>query len=232
VKRTGAKKPSKREEPTNPARINPRASSPDVSSVDDPALAHITPGLRSLAVPLESLRLDPRNARRHGERNQRSIKYSLEKFGQQKPISVDADGIILAGNGTYEQAKALGWTHIAAVRSELRGVEARAFAIADNRTGELAEWDAEELAAQLEEIEDAAAGIDMARLEITNEELDALLSDGEAPAGGAKGSGSGSGGGDVGEAFKIVVDCRSEAHQATLLRRFKTEGLPVRALIG
>jgi len=70
-----------------------------------------------------------------------AIKGSLRKFGQQKPIVVDAKGIVLAGNGTLRAARELGWSTVNVVRTELTGTEATAFAIADNRSAELAEWD-------------------------------------------------------------------------------------------
>ena len=92
-------------------------------------------------VPLGSLSLDPANVRKHGQKNLDAIKASLRKFGQQKPIVVDAKGIVLAGNGTLTAAKELGWTEIQIVRTALAGVDATAFAIADNRSAELAEWD-------------------------------------------------------------------------------------------
>jgi ParB-like chromosome segregation protein Spo0J len=92
-------------------------------------------------IPLTELSLDPSNVRKHSRRNLDAIKASLRKFGQQKPIVVDAKGIVLAGNGTLTAAQELGWTEIQIVRTELAGVEATAFAIADNRTAELAEWD-------------------------------------------------------------------------------------------
>jgi ParB-like chromosome segregation protein Spo0J len=92
-------------------------------------------------IPLADLSLDPSNVRKHSRRNLDAIKASLRKFGQQKPIVVDAKGIVLAGNGTLTAAQELGWTEIQIVRTELAGVEATAFAIADNRTAELAEWD-------------------------------------------------------------------------------------------
>ena len=95
--------------------------------------------IQSIAV--SELSLDPSNVRKHSRRNLDAIKASLRKFGQQKPIVVDAKGIVLAGNGTLTAAKELGWTEIQATRTELAGVEATAFAIADNRTAELAEWD-------------------------------------------------------------------------------------------
>ena len=92
-------------------------------------------------IAVADLSLDPSNVRKHSRRNLDAIKASLRKFGQQKPIVVDAKGIVLAGNGTLTAAKELGWTEIQATRTDLAGVEATAFAIADNRTAELAEWD-------------------------------------------------------------------------------------------
>jgi ParB-like chromosome segregation protein Spo0J len=92
-------------------------------------------------ISVADLSLDPSNVRKHSRRNLDAIKASLRKFGQQKPIVVDAKGIVLAGNGTLTAAKDLGWTEIQIVRTELAGVEATAFAIADTRTAELAEWE-------------------------------------------------------------------------------------------
>src|SRR5262245_38550804 len=82
-------------------------------------------------VRIADLRPDPANVRRHGERNLDSIKASLSRFGQQKPIVVDGTGTVVAGNGTLEAALALGWTRIDIVRTDLIGEEAAAFAIAD-----------------------------------------------------------------------------------------------------
>jgi ParB-like chromosome segregation protein Spo0J len=93
------------------------------------------------SIKVADLSLDPSNVRKHSRRNLDAIKASLRKFGQQKPIVIDAKGIVLAGNGTLTAAQELGWTEISATRTELTGVEATAFAIADNRTAELAEWD-------------------------------------------------------------------------------------------
>lgn len=105
-------------------------------------------------VTLDSISQDPANVRKHSERNLEAIVSSLRAFGQQKPIVVDRRGIILAGNGTYEAAKRLGWDSIEIHRTELEGVNATAFAIADNRTAELAEWDYEGLSKQLQTIQE------------------------------------------------------------------------------
>jgi hypothetical protein len=122
-------------------------------------------------VTVASLFFDPANVRKHGSRNLDAIKSSLARFGQQKPIVVDADGIVRAGNGTLMAAKALGWDEIEIVRTNLRGSEATAYAIADNRTAELAEWDEGALAEQLAalQIDDetlaAATGFDASEIE-------------------------------------------------------------------
>jgi DNA modification methylase len=120
---------------------------------------------------IADLSLDPSNVRKHSRRNLDAIKASLRKFGQQKPIVVDAKGIVLAGNGTLTAAQELGWTEIQIVRTELAGVEATAFAIADNRTAELAEWEEDKLSQVLQslKVEDAdllaATGYDAAEVD-------------------------------------------------------------------
>ena len=50
-------------------------------------------------VAIESLELDPNNARKHSKRNLDAIAASLEKFGQRKPIVIH-NGVVIAGNGT------------------------------------------------------------------------------------------------------------------------------------
>lgn len=117
----------------------------------------ISPALKGLAVPIDSVHLDPDNARAHPEWNLDAIKRSYARFGQQRPIVVDSQGTIRAGNGQWLAAKALGWTHIAAVTTDLAGADLTAFAIADNRTGELSVWNEDALAKAL-----AGIGADLA----------------------------------------------------------------------
>jgi len=112
---------------------------------------------------IAQLSLDPQNARKHSQRNLDAIAASLDKFGQRKPIVIHK-GVILAGNGTVEAAKSLGWTDIDAVEvpSEWDDETAKAFALADNRSAELAEWDESILAKQLLELD--AGGWDINEL--------------------------------------------------------------------
>jgi DNA modification methylase len=118
---------------------------------------HYAPGLIPLLRPVAGLILDPHNARSHPERNLDSIKESLTRFGQQKPIVVSPEGVVLAGNGTLAAAQALGWTQIAVLVTNLAGPDARGYALADNRSSELAEWDVARLIEELNALPDGMA---------------------------------------------------------------------------
>lgn len=118
-------------------------------------LGTISEPLQPLAIDIDELHPDPANARKHNVKNIDAIKASLHAYGQRKPVVVQRQGMIVrAGNGTLEAAKALGWTHLAAVVIDEDNATASQFAIADNRTGELAEWDTETLATLLDGMDD------------------------------------------------------------------------------
>lgn len=101
-------------------------------------------------VKCNALEVDPKNARKHSERNINVIASSLESFGQRRPLVVWGNTVI-AGNGTLEAAKGLGWTDVFITRvpSDWTEDQARAYALADNRSSELGDWDSELLASQL-----------------------------------------------------------------------------------
>lgn len=111
------------------------------------ALNNIALSLRELVVPISQLTPDPMNARLHPERNMEAIVDSLKTYGQVKPIVVrKSNNVVVAGNGTLEAAKSLGWTEIAASMVDMDDVQAAGYGLADNRTAELAKWDFEVVA--------------------------------------------------------------------------------------
>ena len=115
-------------------------------------------------VPVASLSEDPANVRMHNARNIEAIKGSLRRFGQQKPIVVSVDDVVIAGNGTLRAVRELGWETIQIVRTGLSGPDAVGFAIADNRTAELAEWDADGLTSILKELAENDPELDLSDL--------------------------------------------------------------------
>lgn len=108
-------------------------------------IANISEPLQPLAVEIDACHLDPANARR-GHAVDR-IAASLNRYGQRKPIVVNRGEQmkIEAGNGTWQAAKSLGWTHIAAVVVDDDPMTAVGFGIADNRLGDMSKWDADTL---------------------------------------------------------------------------------------
>ncbi len=140
---------------------------------------YINEDLRPLAVPIADLIHDPKNARKHSKRNIDAIEDSLASDGQHSTILVWAQTeeqggarVVIAGNGTIEAARALGWTHIAAnVKAYASEKHAIAAAIRDNRTAELAEWDYIALPELLTELDDD----EFQHLGWTNKEISELL---------------------------------------------------------
>lgn len=71
-----------------------------------------------------------------------AVAESIREFGFQQPIVVDRDGVIIAGHTRYKAAKKLGLTEVpVVVAGNLTDEQVRAYRLADNKTGELAEWD-------------------------------------------------------------------------------------------
>lgn len=117
-------------------------------------VCNVVEGLRSLLVPLDSLKPNPRNAKRHDDAQIEAIGRSLSEFGQHRPFFFrSADRIVYGGNGSLEAARRLGWTHVAAIAIDEDEQRAAARGIADNRTFDLSPgYDDEVLASVLREL--------------------------------------------------------------------------------
>jgi ParB-like chromosome segregation protein Spo0J len=113
------------------------------------------------SVAVDTLHLDEGNARLHDRKNLEALMGSLRQFGQRKPIVVTDDNVVVAGNGTLTAARMMDWTKIDVVRvpEDWTQEKIMAFALADNRTAELATWDSELLALQLLELQEFSVDI-------------------------------------------------------------------------
>ncbi len=79
---------------------------------------------------------------------------SIKEFGFKQPIVVDKNGIIIVGHARYKAAKKLGMTEVPVLYAEeLTEEQVKAYRLADNKTGEFAEWDLELLADELKALE-------------------------------------------------------------------------------
>lgn len=141
------------------------------------ALPYIIEPLRHFAVDLSTLTVDPNNTRKHDARSIDGVKRSLQKFGQRLPIIVQKQGLLVrVGNGRVLAARQLGWTHIAALVVDESEADALQYAIADNRTGELSDWDYESLANQLKSLSTKLPDFQYEDLGFTKFEMQDVLS--------------------------------------------------------
>src|SRR5699024_6051193 len=80
---------------------------------------------------------------------------SIERYGWQQPIVVDAEHVVLVGHTRLQAAQQLGLTEVPVhVADDITPEQARAYRLADNRTGELSQWDHEALALEAREFPD------------------------------------------------------------------------------
>ena len=122
---------------------------------------------------MDTIREDPRNARSHNDRNLATIKKSLEVYGQRKPIVVNHDGVIEAGNGLYRAAIALGWKEIAAVYVKDDEDYAKGYAVMDNQSALTSDWDLPTLKDILQELDTGA--FDMEATGFDEHELERMM---------------------------------------------------------
>lgn len=104
---------------------------------------------------MTEIKFDKRNYRKHNQRNKDLIKKSLEECGAGRSIVIDNEGEIIAGNGIYEQAKALnipvkiiesdGSELVVVKRTDLAtdDEKRKQMAVMDNSTSDSSEFDLE-----------------------------------------------------------------------------------------
>jgi hypothetical protein len=102
-----------------------------------------------------------------------SVAASIKEFGFRIPIVVDNDNVIVCGHTRVEAAKSLGLSEIPATRADgLSQKQIDAFRLIDNKVSELARWDFDLLAGEIQALSDS--GINMTEFGWTREELDCL----------------------------------------------------------
>ena len=103
-----------------------------------------------------------------------AVAASLQEFGFRQPIVVDSEGVVIAGHTRLKAAQKLGLAQLPVhVANDLTPEQIQAYRIADNKTGEIAEWDFEILPIELSELQ--VAGFDMTEFGFSEKELTKLL---------------------------------------------------------
>ena len=111
---------------------------------------------------------------RNNEHAVQSVADSIQRFGWGSPIIArKSDGVVIAGHTRLKAAQRLKMDKVLVRYLDLDPAEAAALALADNKIGELADWDDEGLRAVLLELD--AEDVNLDGLGFTDEELDAML---------------------------------------------------------
>lgn len=124
-------------------------------------------------VELEKLVPYEKNAKIHGDFQLEKLKKSILEFGFLSPCLIDKDFNLIAGHGRVMAAKELKLEKVPCVFVEgLSDKQRRAYILADNKLGELAEWDMDLV---LEELKDLAA--EDFEIDLTGFDLDFSIED-------------------------------------------------------
>jgi len=125
-------------------------------------------------VPIDQLKPNPHNPRINDPAVD-AVARSIQAYGFNNPIITDGDLNIAAGHTRLKAAKKLGLTTVPVIRVPgLVGSQFTGFAIADNKTAEIAEWDQDLLAQIVSEL-NLDVDFDLSSLGFDDTELTKLL---------------------------------------------------------
>ena len=112
---------------------------------------------------------------RHNDQAVEAIANSIKRFGFTSPIIANADQTILAGHTRWKAAKRIGLDTVPVVYVDLSPVDAELLMIADNKLGEKADWNTDQLSSLLMDLKEQGEDLDVLGFE--QHELDELLED-------------------------------------------------------
>ena len=108
-----------------------------------------------------------KNAKIHGSEQIEKLKASISEFGFVNPCLIDGDFNIIAGHGRVMAAKELGMDAVPCVFVEgLTDEQRRAYILADNRLGELGQWDFDLVYSELYDLKALDFDIDLTGFEL------------------------------------------------------------------
>lgn len=111
--------------------------------------------MKTELVALDSVKPLDKNPRRHPELQLQELVKSIQQFGQYRPLVVDEEGVILAGNGLHEALKRAGVSKVSVYRmTGLSPSQKNKLILADNRTGDLSNDDFDVVEAMVRELDD------------------------------------------------------------------------------
>ena len=149
---------------------------------------------------------------------------SIKEFGFKVPIVATSDGEIINGHTRFKASKLLGLEKVPVIiADDLTDEQIKAFRLADNKTGEIADWNESLLIKELEELDDLDYDMGQFGFEL---DLDDADEDGD----GSDDMGDIPDNIDVVETFALNVIVKDEAEQAELYEELLGRGYEVKVV--
>jgi DNA modification methylase len=112
---------------------------------------------------------------RHNDAAVAAVAASIREFGFCQPIVVDGQGVIIVGHTRFKAAHRLGLEKVPVhVAAGLTPAQVKAYRLADNKTGQIATWDEEQLVRELLDLQRLDVDLDVTGFSV--QELAGLLS--------------------------------------------------------
>jgi DNA modification methylase len=122
---------------------------------------------------IDAIKPYPHNPRRN-DRAVDAVAASIREFGFRQPLVLDEDDVIVVGDTRYKAALKLGLEEVPVhVAGGLTPAQLKAYRIADNKTGAIADWDYERLVQELADLQKADFDINL--VGFTTDELQDLF---------------------------------------------------------
>jgi len=133
-------------------------------------------GFRIEHLPIAGLKPNPRNARRHSQKQLNQIAASIRAFGFNSIVVVDEDGFILVGHGRVEGARIAGLQTVPVLRVDHLTAEQKiAFSLADNKIALNSDWQMDQLTLLWRELVGAEINFDLEVTGFETAEIDLLV---------------------------------------------------------
>lgn len=158
------------------------------------------------------------NAKLHPKEQIEQIKKSILEFGNNDPIAIDKDNIIIEGHGRLLALKELGYKEVEVIKlGHLTEEQRKAYTLIHNKLTMNTDFDMDLLMEELENIEiidmeDFDFSLDIEEDETTKTPKENDLS------------------GEIYDTYEVIIECQNELEQEELYNRLIQEGLKCRVL--
>lgn len=113
-------------------------------------------------LPLDQIKVNPSNPRKHSHAQVRALARSIEAFGFNAPVLVDGKKMLIAGHGRLEAARMLKMPQVPVIAlDDLNEHQAKAYMLADNKLTDRSSWNEPLLAAHLKELSELSTDFEI-----------------------------------------------------------------------